>query len=245
MKKTILFIMVFALGLYNTAIAQEISSYVEITLTPEGKTTPNNKVTLIEGTSFTSATTDGDVTKIKMNHDEYAANVDVYAILSDVKYAMVATSVDDLNDRYIGVQASSDYSNYVFTFNVQKMGRTMYLEDTKEHKLILLTSTTEPYKFSLTANEKVENRFRIYRPDTGDLEVCHENGKLVIKNNPYMTSNIIVKNEDGEVLNVAPTSTPQEISLESLTAGRYTVEFNDGEKKYIIAVKPTLEPTVK
>lgn len=243
MKKTILFIMVFALGMCNATIAQEISisSYVEITLTPGGETTPNDKVTLIEGASFTSATTDGDATKIKMNHDEYAANVDVYAILPSGNFAQVATAVDDLHNRYIGVQASSDYSNYVFTFKVKAMGRTMYLEDLQEHKTILLTAETEPYAFSVTANSKVENRFRIYEP--GDFSICHQYGKLIMDDNPYTTTNIVVKNADGETVIDQPSKpVHQEIVVDTLPAGHYTVEFDGGAKEYVIFVNPMVTP---
>ncbi len=227
-----LFIMVFALGLYNTTIAQEISvsSFVEITLTPEGQTTPTDKVTLIEGASFTSATTDGDVTKIKMNHDEYASNVDVYAILSDVKYSMVATAVEDLHNRYIGVQASSDYTNYVFTFNVKAMGRVMYLEDLQEHKMILLTAETEPYVFSVTANSKVEDRFRIYKPY--DFQVCAYYDNVEITGYTGTDNIVITTLANDTIVNVAPTLGVQTIDLSDKAAGHYVLTVNGTQYEF-------------
>lgn len=224
-----------ALAVTSTMMAAELSSLVQITLTPKSVTSPKDVVILSEGSQFTESTTDGDATKQKMNHDEYATNVDVYMILPSAgNFAMVATAEDKLNGKYIGVQASSEYTDYVFTFNVKAMGRKMCLEDLQEHKTILLTTETEPYAFSVTANAKVEDRFRICA--FTEPTICHQYGNLIITGHVGDKVKVLKMDDSVAIAEQTIDTDSKVIELTSLTSGeQYQVVV--GDKTMIIRVQ--------
>lgn len=107
-----------------------------------------------------------------------------------------------------------------------------------------LNNNTE-YNFTLSndpsyvegTNSVIADRFVINFKriaDEGDIEMCFQFGMLQILNNPYLT-NIVVKDENGVVkVDAESKNTPQEINLTALPAGQYSVEFNNGERKYYI-----------
>ncbi len=192
----------------------------------------------LENASYTPAFDDKkEADSRKM--DRVAGKPYVYTIVGDKKCSSTATN--DLKGTFI-VVCTTAATQYTFSFaNVD--GRQLCLKD---HVMNIVTpiTTTDTYTFSAEANSILSDRFEIVEYVPGDFTICHQNGSLVIDDNPYTTTNITVKNAEGEeVINVAPKAIHQEISLDTLPAGRYTVEFNGGEKKYIIAVKPELTET--
>ncbi len=156
----------------------------------------------------------------------------VYTLVDGIECGTTATN--DLEGTFI-VVCTTAATQYVFSFD-KVDGRQLYLKDYVTNTLTPITAT-DTYTFTASANSTLADRFQIVKPE--EFKICYENDYLVISNNPYTTNTIVKDAEGNVVVNEAPGV--EKISLESLPAGHYTVELNGGEKKYIIAVKPTLE----
>lgn len=180
-------------------------------------------------------------------------NINVYSLSDKTSDGMQSTyTTDSLVTMPIGVTtncgADQSYSYKLTVTNVTDLveGHTpMYLCDLYEGVRVSIADGNY-LEFDANLCDTINDRFLLlvgdnFTPDAGELEVCHQNGKLEVRNNPYTTA-IVVKDESNqEVRNFTPMPTPFSYSLESLPAGHYTVEFGGGAKKYIIAVKPEVE----
>lgn len=118
-----------------------------------------------------------------------------------------------------------------------------YLLDKTTNSRTLITAGNS-YIFTATANEQNDTRFVIIKPD---FHICATFDHVQIYDN-LSTQNVVITNMAGDtVVNVAPVAVFQDIDLSDQPAGQYTINYNGGEKKYIIAVKPVVEtetPTV-
>lgn len=161
--------------------------------------------------------------------------VDIYAIYSSNYYSTFGTK--DVKGMAIGIKTNAD-TEYTISFSNVSGSETIQLYDALLDSIIDIVAAGT-YEFTAPANNTaINDRFRIFKPftpDAGDLNICHQYGKLTINNNPY-TTNIVVKNSsDVVVIDKAPRTTPQVIDLSALPAGRYTVEI--GGQTLIIDVK--------
>lgn len=214
-------------GAYLTTTVVEMSSYAptfdetSIKLLPNTANTDNVNIFTLHGTD---------------EYSEYRAQT-----LVNVPMGIIT----DRND------ASKQHYTLLFTVAA---GRELKLYDAVLDSTIVMKNNTS-YVFEVNTtncpsyvsgkNITISNRFIIepkFVPSTDPLQVCHENGKLIINSNPY-EKNIIVKNASGvKVIDKAPITIPQEIVVDTLPAGHYTVEFDGGAKEYVIFVNPTVTP---
>ncbi len=190
----------------------------------------NDEVSFIEAPEFSDAFENG-YDEMKMIN---SLGMNIYAVTATGQQSKVFTN--DIRGTKLGVKAKDGVSSYTITF--KDLIGTGYKFLDNENDSIFDITTTATYAFTMTAGATLDNRFEIYKPftpDAGDLNICHQYGKLTINNNPY-TTNIVVKNSsDVVVIDKAPRNTPQVIDLAALPAGRYTVEI--GGQTLIIDVK--------
>jgi len=227
MVATIMSSMAFAV---DTKVRIDITGVIE-----PGSST--DYVYLIQADRYSAARDSSDTDKM-MNGEK---KVSVYAKspLGDLS----TMQTNDLVGTFIGFYANANL-NYTMTFSWLE-GETLSMKDWAKDTIFAMTASMS-YPFTVEkASTKYDNRFQIvasFKPDEGDLEICHIADELQVKNNPYST-NIVVKNEIGEkVVDMIPQLTPQIISLKDLPKGRYTVEFNDGKEVFVISVKPDVKP---
>lgn len=238
--KKLLFI---AICLASTIAMAEETAYVKMTLTAN-TSKATYSVRISEDTETSNYFKDGEDAELQTLIPANNSSVFVYAIVPTTEGGTKnCNSVynNDVLGLPLGFKTNKTETDYTISFS-GVMGNLLYLHDALLNTITPITNDTT-YKFTADAGQKVvDDRFFIYKP--GELKICHQNGSLVIDDNPYTTTNIVVKNAAGEeVINVAPNAIHQEILLDTLPAGRYTVEFNGGEKTYIIAVKPELTET--
>lgn len=190
---------------------------------------------------------DGDDTK-KQNGESTLINLPAGDGVSDTEIFiyhqasygnMASLYTPQLAGKYITIRTNSTETNYKFVF-------TALYPETLEVKIvdseldsIFIVNKNVPYAFTAPAGQTLTNRFQFYEPfsgDEGELDICYQYGDLTINNNPY-TTNIVVKDEDGQVvLDKMARTTPQVISLSALTKGeKYQVIV--GDKTMIIRVQ--------
>ena len=140
----------------------------------------------------------------------------------------------DLSGAIIGIKTDVS-ENYNIAFSSVE-GSLLYLYDSKtgiSHEIV----GGESFDFTATASSIDGDRFLITKTPiaTGPLKVCFNNDVVEIYENPYGTP-IIIRNALGAAVLERPAgSTP--IELTSLEPGTYTVEFNNGTRKFIIEKK--------
>lgn len=227
-----------------SAMAQDVQ-IVQLTATSANNTV-GDKVNLLVGSDFTTDF-DNDYDKSKkMGSAESPTVINFYAYCAgwlEVSPKYASSAAEPVAEGLPFVFESNDLDEqYTITFSIKQGTPNWYFYDAQLDSATLIKDGGK-YVFTQDKSKTDNERFRIYAPSVDSLVVCHEDDQLVIYSNPY-TTNIVVKNDGDIVVNQAPTITPQYISLESLDAGRYTVEFNNGEKKYIIAVKPDVTETI-
>lgn len=240
MKKC--FFAVAAIICSTTIMALNPSAVVTMKLSCPSATYDN--MTLVEDASY-SANRDGGADKDKMiSITNEATNVFLYGFASfSVQGKLSTVATNQLEGEKIGFKANTTDANYTISFSNVLYGasRSLKLEDLQQDSLIDIVANGT-YDFTINESDKgqyIDNRFRIYKPfsgDEGELDICYQYGDLTINNNPY-TTNIVVKDEDGQVvLDKMARTTPQVISLSSLTKGeKYQVIV--GDKTMIIRVQ--------
>lgn len=233
MKK--MFISVVALAVSMLAMATE-TAYVRIRLAGES------------GLSSVVRLTEDDARNSSFE-DTY--DTDKMMLLSNPRsvllYGLVGThycedvKTNDLHNLAIGFTTNDKIDlNYTITFeNVS--GRELKLYDMVTGDVTVIAGANS-YNFSITEEQKAAGNVQIldrfvidYQRELDDeLEICHKDNKLELHKNPY-AENIVVKDAEGNIVkNVPSTNTPQYIDLSDLPAGQYTVELNDGNRKFVI-----------
>lgn len=222
MKKIFFSICLFVASVNAMAVTYTASATLSLT---SASTSPKTLV-LREAATFSDAFDNGyDV--------ENANTTGIYVYANAKQWTQWATN--NLEGAAIGVGTVAD-ANYTITFS-GVIGRELKFEDILLDSVFTIENSVT-YNFTADADSNINDRFRIFKPftpDAGELNICHQYGKLTINNNPY-TTNIVVKNStDVVVIDKAPRNTPQVIDLAALPAGRYTVEI--GGQTLIIDVK--------
>lgn len=237
MKKTIICIVFMMVASLMYAATPVVTAKIQVKINSASSISGDN-IMMAESLSWSKGKDTGDGEK-----KDISGNLQMWVPVSFDPYKLGTLATDSLENTPITVKTIGD-TEYTFSFSGVD-GRPFRFLDNVNDSVFDITNTAQ-YVVSLKKNTIIANRFFIvgpFTPDGGELEVCHFGDNLEIRNNPY-TTNIVVKNEAGEVvLNKMPFATPQFISLESLPAGHYTVEFDNGDKKYVIAVKPEVTPT--
>ena len=162
----------------------------------------------------------------------------IYSVLEAKECSQIGTN--NLVGTWITLKTNSSTS-YTFSFT-GLTGSTFTLIDHLLNKTTPMTDETS-YTFTAEANKTISDRFEVGEYVPGDFSICHQYGKLIMDDNPYTTTNIVVKNADGETVIDQPSKpVHQEIVVDTLPAGHYTVEFDGGAKEYVISVNPTVTP---
>lgn len=179
---------------------------------------------------------------------ELTENVNIYIAVGSDKYS--SYKLNEIKNLPIAIvtnrQAAAD-QHYTITFNVPTINEGFKITDLRDNNRTVNITNGGTFEFDVNAttdpeyvagtNYVVANRFVINyerHADSGELEICHKDNKLELLNNPY-TENIVVKDAEGnKVKDVPSTNTPQYIDLSDLPAGQYTVELNDGNRKFVI-----------
>ena len=233
MKKA--FVCAMFIAVAGIAMAGETAhATIKITSTGGGV----DQVTVIENTDNNATMENGsDVTK-KMNSG-MSKVINFYAVCTWGNAAAVAdASVDGLPFTFVSNKIDTEYT--MSFSNVS--GRTLQMYDAYKNEVIDIVEGAT-YNFSQNKETTVADRFRIYEgftADAGDIDICHENGALVIKNNPYTANIVITKYNDTKdvVLTRQPLPTPQTISLAGLDKDQqYIVVLDDGNKEFVIKVQ--------
>ena len=248
MKKVLMSMAILALATQLMAIDLPTSKFT-ITATSVGG--GNDEVAFYEGPSatFTTGYDNGYDAAKNFNTANPSINVNIYAATAWGNASKLAVPENTLEGQWITFQPNTSETEYTFTFSKVSLKadrEELYFKDVTENKLIKITTTMEPYVFTITEAEKtahkaITNRFQIvggFKPCVGcDLDICHQYGALTINANPY-EGNIVIKDAAGTtVKDVKPMPTPQSISLSDLTAGQYTVVLGAGAKELIIKVQ--------
>lgn len=180
---------------------------------------------------------------------ENTGTVNLYAEINGEKYSQY--KYNNLTNAPLVVvtnRRDAAQQHYTITFAVFANTEVLYLTDLavdKNNPIAITNGGTYEFDVNTTlhpdyvagTNYVVKNRFVINyarQVDEGELNLCFQYGILTIVNNPYL-GNIVVKDENGVTkVDAESTNTPQEINLTALPAGQYSVEFNNGERKYYI-----------
>lgn len=178
---------------------------------------------------------------------ESTGTVNLYAEIGGEKYSQYKyKSLTNTPLVVVTNRREAAQQHYTITFAVFANTEVLYLTDMavdKDNPIAITNGGTYEFDVNTTlhpdyvagTNYVVKDRFVINYariPDTGDLALCFQYGKLTINNNPYLT-NIVIKDEEGDTkMDVESANTPQEIDLSALAAGQYTVEI--GTEKFII-----------
>ena len=197
-----------------------------------------DQVTVIENSDNNATMENGsDVTK--MMNSGMAKVINFYAVCTWGNAAAVAdANVEGLPFTFVSNKIDTEYT---MTFS-NVSGRALQMFDAYKNEVIDIVDGAT-YNFSQDKETTVADRFRIYEgftADAGDLNICHENGALVIKNNPYTANIVITKDNEtkDEVLTRKPQPTPQTISLAGLDKNQqYRVVLDNGNRVLIIKVQ--------
>lgn len=223
------------LAMSMMAMAVE-TAYVELRLT--GVTgQQSSSVTITADDAYTTAFEPGVDSESMMTLSN-SKSVLIYGLVGSHYCENVVAN--DLTNLRIGFTTNQVDQNYTISF-VDKDGGTIKLKDLETGDEITITASSPAYEFSVPAaqvgQKQILDRFVINyerHADSGELEICHKDNKLELLNNPY-TENIVVKDAEGNIVKDVPsTNTPQYIDLSGLPAGQYTVELNDGNRKFVI-----------
>ena len=188
----------------------------------------NDQVTLIEGTTYSSAYESGaDAYKLMNDANDYSINL--YAVIAGDNLSTVATN--DLTNTPLTFKSNTTETNYTMTFkNVS--GTVKLFDAVTGTETVLVNDAT--YPFTCAANTTIADRFFInYVPAAP--QICHRYGKLQVTG--MKDTNVVVKNMDDSATSigtVAITANYQEIDLAGLAAGQYKVEYNDGTAHTVI-----------
>lgn len=179
-----------------------------------------------------------------------ATNIGMYLVYSNANYQeLYAPEFVNVPLVVVTSREAASKQNYVLAVELgANNSEAVYVTDLRPDGggapvKFQLTNSTE-YHFTLNneaayvegQNCVIADRFVINyaRTPDADLEICHLDNKLVLKQNPYL-ANIVVKDAEGnKVIDEPSTNTPQEIDLSSLPAGQYTVELDGGNRKFVI-----------
>lgn len=195
-----------------------VSSSDNATLVAPLTNTDNVAIFVQDGDRYSIYATDGSFANLPVSFitDRMSAAAQSYTLHFEDVLAGTGTGSLRLKDLVTGTEVTITDGATYGPFVVNTTNATNYVEGTN----------------TVIGNRFVINYTRV--PDTGDLALCFQYGKLTITNNPNpITTNIVIKDEEGDTkMDVESANTPQEIDLSALAAGQYTVEI--GTEKFII-----------
>ena len=206
-------------------VAAQSTSTSRIVLKTAGQ--PNKEVNFFLSSEFSDAFDNG--------YDAAAANPGgIYVLVNEDRFTTWVSNAYTPN-LALGFVAAASGSHTLSFENFT--GAEYKIYDRIADQTIEVNASTPDYVFTADAGAH-NNRFVInYSVD--NLSVCFIDNVLEISSNPY-DADIVVKDADGNQVTGSPFAvapTPQNISLASLPAGRYTVEFGDGARKFVVIVK--------
>ena len=213
-----------------TMAAQAITGTSRIILSTDGQ--PDAQVNLLLSASFSDA--------VDNTWDAVNANpsTGIYVVVNEDQYTTWASNVYSTNLALgFGTGENTSYTLKFTNFS----GTEYQIYDRVTGETIDVNGTTPDYDFTITAGQKnsaINNRF-VINYDSNELGVCFINNVLQISSNPYEDA-IVIKDANGDHVTGSPFAaepTPQNISLDALDAGRYTVQFGGGAKNFLVIVK--------
>ncbi len=171
----------------------------------------------------------GALTGSVMNMEDRV--VALYALNGSTKL-QIAESVD-LRGVKLGLKTDAK-TNYTVAVSAVEGSETLYLYDADKKENFALTEGAS-FNFTAAANATDEARFSL-RKLADALNVCFKNNKIEINENPF-DEDIVIKDANGDQIAGSPfaASTPL-IDMTAIGAAgdRFTVEFNGGNRKFVI-----------
>lgn len=173
----------------------------------------------------------GALTGSVMYEGEGLPYVALYVINGSDKLQIAKAA--DLRGAKLGLKTDAK-TNYTIDVSSVAGSETLYLYDAEQKKNYALTEGAH-FAFTAVASTTNETRFSL-RKLADALNVCFKNNKIEINENPF-DDEIVVKDANGDQIAGSPfaASTPL-IDMTSIGAAgdRFTVEFNGGNKKFVI-----------
>lgn len=219
MKK--IMVMLLSAVVAVNAMAVTYTAKAKVTLTSESSYKCD--LMLLESAEY------GALTGSVMNMEDRV--VALYALNGSTKLQIAEAA--DLRGVKLGLLTDAK-TNYTISVSGVEGSETLYLYDAEEKKNYALTNDAL-YNITATANTTNETRFSL-RKLADVLNVCFKNNKIEINENPF-DDEIVVKDANGDQIAGSPfaASTPL-IDMTAIGAAgdRFTVEFNNGNKKFVI-----------
>lgn len=173
----------------------------------------------------------GALTGSVMYEGEGLPYVALYVINGSDKLQIAKAA--DLRGTKVGLKTDAK-TNYTIDVSSVAGSETLYLYDAEQKANYALTEGAH-FAFTAVASTTNETRFSL-RKLADVLNVCFKNNKIEINENPF-DDEIVVKDAKGDQIAGSPfaASTPL-IDMTSIGAAgdRFTVEFNGGNKKFVI-----------
>jgi len=173
----------------------------------------------------------GALTGSVMYEGEGLPYVALYVINGSDKLQIAKAA--DLRGTKVGLKTDAK-TNYTIDVSSVAGSETLYLYDAEQKANYALTEGAH-FAFTAVASTTNETRFSL-RKLADALNVCFKNNKIEINENPF-DDEIVVKDANGDQIAGSPfaASTPL-IDMTSIGAAgdRFTVEFNGGNKKFVI-----------
>lgn len=123
-----------------------------------------------------------------------------------------------------------------YTISVSQVAgtETLYIHDNQEGADYALT---EGASYDITATASTTNESRFYLKKVSDaLDVCFIDNKLQINGNPY-SATIVIKDANGDEIAGSPFAANTllvDFSTIGVAGDRFTVEFADGARKFVV-----------
>lgn len=152
-----------------------------------------------------------------------------------VKYQQFASNKATMKNLQLGIHTNAS-TTYTLTaekvtgsLKVRINGVEYDITEGMSETITLPASSTLP-----AAGE--EWKYKV-QPTKVQLNVCFTDNVLIINENPY-SENIVIKNASGTIVLTKGHSVASiDFDAEGLAAGRYTVEFHNGDRKFVVEKK--------
>ena len=161
---------------------------------------------------------------------------DIDAYVNGTYYAEWQATAENMQNIAIAVNPAVGATNCTLTFTLGNSNtETFTLYDAVAEELVTISASNQTYDFAVdAANSRVwiNDRFIINPAATGDPNICHEYGKLVVTD---YVGDVVVSDMQGNEELRKSVMINASIDLSNLAAGQHRVAFNG--KNLIIRVQ--------
>ena len=215
-------IMVLLLGVVVAVNAMAVTAKAKVTL--KAKSGYTCDLMLSESAEY------GALTGSVMNMEDRV--VALYVLNGGTKLQIAKAA--DLRSVALGLKTDAS-TEYTIKVSSVDGAETLYIHDNVAKTDYALTEGAS-YDFVATASTINETRFYLKKASSGELNVCFIDNKLQINDNPF-DAPIVIKDANGAEVSGSPFAANSlliDLTAPAYPAGRYTVEFAGGSRKFII-----------